>query len=119
MTSRQRGLTLSGFLLWSVALILVLLLGFRIGPAYYEYFVIQKQLRAIAEDPVAATGSRGEIEAAFLRRATVENIRVVEPRDLRISKRDNGIEISASYSVRVHLFRNLSACLDFEPSSAK
>jgi hypothetical protein len=115
----QRGVTLSGFLVWAVLGIVVLLLGFKVGPAYFEYLSIQKQFQAIANDPAMRAGSRREIEGAFVGRATIENIRSIGPSDLEISKDGDRIVISASYSVRVPLFGNASACLDFHPTSAK
>jgi hypothetical protein len=116
---RQKGLTLSGFVLWAFLLIVVLLLGFKLAPSYFEYYDIEKQLRAIAEDPASRTGDRHAIEGAFARRATIENIQSVAPSDLDIAKQADGVVISASYTVRVPLFGNVSACLDFNPSSAK
>jgi hypothetical protein len=116
---KQQGVTVSGFLLWAVVLVLFLLLAFKVGPAYVENYNIQKQLRAIANDPGMRGGERGPIEAAFSRRATIENITVIEPRDLEITKEGDGVVISAQYTTRVPLFGNASACLDFYPSSAK
>ena len=116
---KERGLTLSGFLLWAVLGILVLLLGFKVGPAYVEYYDIQKQLKAIAADPGMRSGNRHDIEGAFARRASVENISSIEPRDLEIAKQGDGVVISAQYTTRVPLFGNVSACIDFNPSSAK
>jgi len=116
---KQQGLTLSGFLLWAVVGIAVLLLGFKVGPAYFEYLVIQKQLRAIATDPAMRGGERTMIVDAFDRRATIENITSVNGRDLEILKDADGVVISAQYTTRVPLFGNASACLDFNPTSAK
>lgn len=116
---RQKGVTVSGFILWSVVVVVALLLGFRIGPAYMEYYSIQSELKAISEDPGANTGQRRDVEAAFARRATMENIRAIGPGDLQIAKEGDQLVISAEYSVRVSLFGNLSACMDFYPTSRK
>ncbi len=115
----QRGVTLSGFLLWAIIVVFAVLLGFKVGPAYFEYLSIQKQLKAIANDPGISTGVRREIEGAFVSRATIENIRSIGPQDLEISKDGDRLVISASYSVRVPLFANVNACLDFYPSSER
>ncbi len=116
---KQKGVSLTGLLFWSVVLVFVLLLGFKIGPAYFEYFSIRQQFRAIANDPAMKTGNRGEIEMAFYNRAVIENITTVTRKDLEIEKDGDGVVISAAYSVRVPLFGNISACMDFFPSSAK
>jgi hypothetical protein len=116
---KQQGVTLSGFLLWAIVLIAVLLLGFKVGPAYWEFLNIQKQFKAIAEDPAMKSGERLQIEGAFARRASIENISAIEPRDIEVTKQGDGVVISASYTTRVPLFGNVSACLDFYPTSAK
>lgn len=116
---KQKGVALSGLLFWSVVLVFVLLFGFKIGPAYFEYFSIQQQFKAIANDPSMRAGQRREIESSFYNRSVIENIKAVTPQDLEISKDGDSVVISAAYSVRVPLFGNLSACMDFAPTSAK
>lgn len=116
---KQKGVSLSGLLFWSVILVFVALLGFKIAPAYIEYFSVRQQLRAIANDPAMSTGQRKDIETSFYNRAVIENIKAVTPQDLEIAKDADGVVISAAYSVRVPLFGNVSVCMDFFPSSAK
>lgn len=115
---RQQGITLSGFLLWAIVLIVALLLGLKVGPAYFEYYTIQKQLKEIAADPASGSGDRHEIEGAFAKRATIEDIHSIAPSDIQITREGNHVVLSASYTVRIPLVGNASACLDFNPSSA-
>jgi len=114
---RQTGVTVSGFILWAIVGIFALLLGFKIGPPYLENFAIEKQFKVVASDPDLRAGMRREVEAAYSRRAVIENLRSVSPSDLKIAKEGDRIVISAEYSVRVPLVGNLSACMDFYPSS--
>lgn len=116
---KQKGVSVTGLLFWSVILVFVVLFGFKIGPAYFEYFSIRQQFRAIANDPTLRAGHRREIESAFYNRSVIENIKAVTPQDLEIAKDGDGVVISAAYSVRVPLFGNISACMDFSPTSAK
>ncbi len=116
---RQTGLSLSGFLLWAVVLVFAALLGFKIAPAYFEYLTIQKQFKAIASEPSMSSAQRPAIERAFSNRSTIDNIKSVTPQDLEIVKEGNQVVIRAAYSVRIPLFANISACIDFNPSSEK
>ena len=52
-------------------------------------------------------------------RQTIENITSIGPEDIQITKDGGSLVLSAEYSVKVPLFGNLSACMDFNPSSAK
>jgi len=115
---RQKGVTLSGFLLWSVVFIFAALLGFKIGPPYMEYLTIQKQLQAIVKDPSTQSGQRREVEEAFLKRSMIENISSISAKDLAIAKEADGLVVSAEYTTCVHVVGNLRACMDFAPSSS-
>jgi hypothetical protein len=116
---RQKGVSLSGFLLWSIVLIFVALLGFKIGPPYFEYMKIKKQLQALVQDAEAQSGQRRDVENAFSKRATIEDINAVTPKDLVIAKEGDGIVVSVDYSTCVPVVANLKACMDFSASSRR
>ena len=113
----QAGITLTGMLLTSIVLILLLLLAFKVVPVYVEYYAIQKNFKALATDPSLRGASRRQVMAAFAARAAVEDIRSVGPDNIQVTKSGEGIVVSAEYEKRVHLFHNVSACFDFKPSS--
>jgi hypothetical protein len=116
---RQKGVTLSGFLLWAIVGCTVLLLAFKIGPPYYEYFTIKKQFQAITKDPEARSGNRRDVESAFLKRTMIEDIKSITSKDLVIEKEGDGVVISAEYTTCVPVAGNLRACMDFAPTSRK
>lgn len=116
---KQKGLTLSGFLLWSVVLIAGLLLGFKLFPAYYEYYSIKRTFNVIVNDESLRTLTKRDVESSFVRRATIENIQALGPRDLGITRENEAWVIEAQYTVCVPIFGNLSACMDFAPRSER
>lgn len=113
----QRGLTLSGFLVVAVLGIFVALFAFKVGPSYFEYYTIKKQLKDIADDPDAVRGGMRGVMNAFDRRSAVEDIRAIRGEDIQIEKDGDKVILSAEYSAKVSLFGNLSACMDFNPRS--
>ena len=116
---KQAGLSMSGFLLWCVIFAVGALLGFKLGPPYLEDQTIRKHFRTIANDSTYASGNRKEIESAYSSRQQIDRIEVVQPKDIIITKDASGITLSASYTTRIPLVYNISACMDFNPSSAK
>lgn len=114
---REQGLTLTGFIITAVVLIFILLFAFKIGPVYFEYYSLTKQLKALANDPVARSPNRREFEAAYTSRATIENISAIGAGDISITKNGDELVLSAEYSKKVPLVGNLSACMDFAPTS--
>ena len=114
---KERGVTLTGFIVVSVIVIFCLLFAFKIGPAYFEYYTIKKQLKILAADPVSRAPTRRDFESAFTARQTMENIKSIGAGDVTITKEGNEVVLSAEYSTKVPLFGNLSACMDFAPDS--
>jgi hypothetical protein len=115
----QHGLTMTGFLVTAVILVVMALLGFQIAPPYMEYYTIQKTIKLVANEFQGGVIERRPIENAFDRRADVDNITAVNGKDLEIAKDGDKVTLSAEYSVKVPLVGNLSACMDFNASSDK
>jgi hypothetical protein len=115
--TKQSGITLTGMLFGSIVLILVVLLAFKLVPVYTEYYAIQKNFKAMADDPNLKAASRRQVAAAFAARATVDDISSIRPDDVQVTKTASGIVVSAEYERKVHLFHNVSACFEFRPSS--
>ncbi|HKU70500.1 MAG TPA: DUF4845 domain-containing protein [Burkholderiales bacterium] len=116
---RQRGLSLSGFVLWSIAVIFAGALALKIGPAYFEYATINKQLKATVADPGTRGGARKDVENAFMNRQMVSDIKSINYKDLVITKEGDGYSLSVDYTVCVPIVSNLRACMDFSASSNK
>jgi len=114
---KQRGISLTGLLIICVVLIAVALIGFKVFPAYAEFFTVKKVIGDIARNPEMKGASPKEISDAFDRRATIDTIKSLGGRDLEVSKQGDRSSIRASWSVKVHLFYNVSACIDFEATS--
>jgi hypothetical protein len=115
----QRGLTITGFILFSIMLFFAALLTFRLVPVFMEYLTIKQQFRSMVEDPAVRTGQRTAVVRAWEARAAIDDIRSLDGRDIEVVKQGDRVLISASYSVKVPLFSNVSACFDFEPSFRK
>jgi len=116
---RQKGITLSGFLLWSVIGIILALLAFKIGPPYIEYMSIQAQLKAIANDPEGRSGVRRVAEDLFDRRSAIENITSVRAKDMLIAREGDQVVLSFEYTKCVPIVFNIRACMDYNPTSAR
>ena len=116
---KQKGVTLSGFMLWSIVFIFFGFIGLRIGPSYFEYITIQRQLKEVAKSSEASSGLRREVESAFTKRTMIEDIKSITAKDLIITKTGDGIVVSAEYSTCVPVMANLRACMDFAPTSGK
>jgi hypothetical protein len=116
---QQKGIGFIGLAFVVIVVGALVLLGFRLLPAYLQFFTVKSALKEITTNPELKNASSPEIRSAFDKRAMVNDITVITGRDLEVEKgRDGGFTVSASYSQQVPLFQNVSACIDFSASSS-
>lgn len=112
---KQRGLSLLGLLVIGFMVGFAMLLGFKLVPAYVEYFAVKKTIAVLAKEQ--KTGSPEDIRKAFDKRAVIEDINSFKADDLDITKDKNGISISVAYDKTVPVFSNIYVLIKFEASS--
>lgn len=115
MRSKQTGVSLGGLMIGVVVLIVVALVGLRIGPAYAEFFTAKRVLGQVALEN--RTGTVAAIRKAWSTKTMVDEVAVITANDLEITKDGGDIVISFAYKKEVPLFANMSLCIDFAASS--
>jgi hypothetical protein len=113
---RQRGVALSGLLLWGSVLGLAAVLGMKVAPEYAEYYSIVKAVKSVAAQAAGKTVS--DIRMDFSKQALAGYFKAVQASELDISKNGGEIVIAFSYEKRIPLFLNVSLLIDFQGSSA-
>lgn len=117
MQSRQRGLTMFGFLFVAVLLILVAMLAMKLVPAYIEFYTLKEIIATMGHETDIRGKSNQEIRNDFSARANTSYVTVVNKDDLVIT-RENGVPvISVEYEYRTKLVGNISLVVDFSASS--
>ena len=114
--NNQRGVAISGLLIWGVVIGLVAVLGMKVAPDYVTYFKVVKAAKAVASSSSGKTVP--EVRTAFDKYMNVEHVQSVTSADLDISKDGNGVVISFAYERRIPLFYNVSLLIDFQGSSS-
>jgi hypothetical protein len=76
MTSKQRGVSLSGALMWMIVLALGGLLAAKLMPSYLDFYGVKKIFAAMEQNG-ETKGTVREIRAAFDRRNQIENIKAL------------------------------------------
>ncbi len=113
---QQRGVALFNFLVGAMLLILLVIFGLKLIPAYMEDAKITNLFNAIKHDPDLSRASLGEIQASFARRSSIDNVTAIKPEQIQMI--DGGI-LTVSYSVKIPVGGNISLLLDFNPRSAQ
>jgi hypothetical protein len=112
---QQRGLSLIGLLMVSAVIVVVALIGFKLLPAYIEYFTVKRVITDIAFSPDLRGGGAREVRG-FQRRSTIDDITSIDARP-EVTKEGEGFTIIAAYQRCVPLLSNVSVCIDFEATA--
>ncbi|MGB2248750.1 MAG: DUF4845 domain-containing protein [Alcanivorax sediminis] len=119
MPSRQRGLSLIG---WMVILIVVAILGtaaFRMIPAYMQHNTIRTAISNLLQDNKVALMSGSEIRDALSKRFMINQVDVIKVDDLVMTKEGGVLKIATDYEVREPLFYNVSIVMTFKEEFSK
>ena len=117
MRNKQRGISFIVVFLIGVILALVAVGAMKVLPAYMDYSTAKKAINSIAASE-GRTGSVTDIRKAFDRYSAINNITVVTPGDLEISKDGGDVVIGFAYTQKIPLFANVSLVIDFSASTS-
>lgn len=113
----QRGLSMIAFLFVAAVIVVVAAIGFRVVPAYIEYFTVQsaieKSLRD-APDPTPAV-----VKRSFEKYIAADYIDSVTAADLNVVKDGNVVTASIAWQRELHLVGNVSLLLDFDVAKSR
>ncbi len=115
---RQRGISLMGTIVTLAVLGFVGIMAAKLVPAYIDYFAVKKMFAAMDQNG-ETKGTVREIRGAFERRNAIENVQALRGEDLEIGKEGGETVVTATWSVRIPMVGNASACLDFMVTTAK
>jgi len=118
MRTRQRGLSMIGFLFVAAVVVVCVMVGFRVLPAYVEYMSVEKALGQALAD-AKDLNSAAEIRRAFQNRVDSGYIESVQGSDIEVTKSKNEVTASVTWSRKLPLVANVSLWLDFDASVTK
>ena len=114
----ERGVSLMGLIVVLAVGGFFALMAAKLLPAYLEFFAVKKMLASM-EQTGDLKGSVRDIRASFDRRNAIEDVKSVRGDDLEVTKQGGETVVTATWSVKVPLVYNASACLDFTVTTAK
>ena len=113
----QRGLSIIGFLLVAAVVIIFALVGFRVLPAYIEYYSVQKALEQTLADQSNITPQ--DIRRSLERRISADYVDSVRASDVTVTKEGNQIVARLEWQKILHMVANASILLEFEASATR
>jgi hypothetical protein len=115
---KQRGVSLTGLIITLAVLGFLAVMAAKLLPAYIEYFAVKKMFSAM-DQAGDIKGTVRDIRRSFDTRNAIEDVKSVHGDDLEITKEGGETVITATWSAKVPLVSNVSACLDFMVTTSK
>ena len=117
MKKNQQGMTFIGVMFVGMVIVFGAILIMKLIPPYLEFWSVQKIIGVMAKDSGLPEMTPAQIRDSFDRRAVIDNVRVIEGKDLDIGKDRGQSVVAADYSVTVPIAGNLSALIEFRAST--
>lgn len=114
MMNKQKGMTFPGMVFALGLGIFVLTLAFKIGPIYTEHATIKTAMESLKSQPGLADNSRDMISSLLQKRLQINNVSILTPQNIAITKSGGYVKVQVTYDQTVHLFGNLDVTAHFD-----
>lgn len=116
---RQKGLSLTGFMLVIALVCFFALVAMKLFPLYNESFAVTKSLESVAKDPKADKLPVIQLRRNFIRNANINGLSRFSEKDIKDYLTANKIgqkprTMTMNYEARNNLFGNLDMVLVYE-----
>ena len=117
MAKKQKGLSPIGVLFASLFFAAVMLVVFKLGPSYLDYYMLRKVFDEAATSPDIKTKSIEKIQGELYKKLMINNFRDFDlRRDGYIGVEEDVLLIQFEYEVRMPILGNLEALMTFSHS---
>lgn len=103
---------MGGLLVLLVVLGSLFMVGLRLAPHYYEYYLVKSAMERVREQPPTEVNPRS-LNDYLDNQIYIDNVRGVKIDAIKIRPLPEGYEVNLGYEVREHLFANVDAVLTF------
>jgi hypothetical protein len=117
MRSKQRGVTLIGWILLLTPLAVCGYAGIRLAPIYLNYMKVARTLEQVKADyKGAGPGDAGTIRTSLEKRLFIESVDFPDVKDLKVTRSGKAWVVQANYDDQAPLFSNVSILVTFDKS---
>ena len=111
---RARGMTTIGMLILLAFLGLFAFAGIRLLPVYLNYMKVASAVENVKEEFDGQGPTVGAIRKSLQRRFSLEDVVIIEARDVEVRLESGGFLVDASYQHTVPYIANVSFTVDFD-----
>lgn len=116
-TYKQRGMSITNLLSWSIVIIFAAIFLMKVVPAYVENRTIQSILEKVAHDPDMQGEPLEILRNSFDKGLTMNSVSSVNSNMLEATLVPGGVVLRMKYNVKIPLFSNISLLMEFDNKS--
>ncbi len=114
MRKQQQGMTFIGLLCILALVGTVLYAGIRLTPVYLNYLKVVRSMSGAASEAKSDNPDQATLKRALARQWEIQDIDVVDYKDIEITKDDGGTQMHIAYDQTVPYVANVSLSVHFD-----
>lgn len=114
LPKHQRGLGWFGLLLVLGTIGITAIVVVKCLPLYLNQMKLAKAVHQIADDPDLANSDPAALRNRMQRHWDIDDIILIEPKDIKVKRTDQGRFLSYDYEARTNLFYNIYLVIHFQ-----
>lgn len=117
MRSKQRGVTLIGWILLLTPWAICGYAGIRLTPIYLNYMKVARTLEQVKSDyKGAAPADAAAVRTALEKRLFIESVDFPDVKDMKVTRSGKSWDVQANYDDQAPLFSNVFILVTFDKS---
>lgn len=114
-----QGMSIAGWMVTVVVVVVFITAATKLVPPFMEYNTIQGLIENVLSDPKVGLQSTDELQADLGKRFLINNIAVIEPSDVVITREGSEVVMVVDYEVRKNFFSNIDFAITFKEEFRK
>lgn len=114
LPKHQRGLGWFGLLMVLGIIGITAIVVVKCLPLYLNQMKLAKAVHQIADDPDLANSDPAALRNRMQRHWDIDDIILIEPKDIKVKRTDQGRFLSYDYEARTNLFYNIYVVIHFQ-----
>jgi hypothetical protein len=117
MRSKQAGVTLIGWIILLIPVVICGYAGMRLAPVYLNYMKVAKTLEQLKTEVKSTdAGNATVIRNTIQRHFDIESVSYPESKDIKVTREGRNWVVSAAYDDQAPLFANMFILVAFDKS---
>lgn len=111
---RQSGMTTAGLMIVGLFVGIIAFAAIRLTPVYLNYMKVVGVVDGIAVEFDSTGATRSMIRSSVSRRFDIESVGQITAREIKVTAKEGGFEVAATYSHKAPFIGNISFVVDFD-----